>query len=101
MRSQDGDVVTPLPVNVTVIDGETQTLCTNRDQLFDTLNATTGEVVVYIEGFDMTGKAWLGIGRGSGTCPMLVRKAAIIDEGDYSSADLDLARLLAQEAVIS
>ena len=99
VQSNDG-VGTAIP-QTWVIDGAEETLCTTRDQLFDALAAVTSEVVIFTQGFDMTGKTWIGLGRGSGTMPMVLRKAAILREADYSADNLALARQLAKEAVIT
>ena len=94
-------VASALDATTTVIDGETVTVCADRNVLFDTLNATTGEVIVMVEGFSGINENWVALGRGSGTMPMFVRRAVMLKEQDYSTGDLATAKDLAKAAVIA
>ena len=68
-----------------------------RGEIHDAVNGA-GEVVLVIEGLDLSSRSELRIGRGSGTMNATVRRVAVIEESAFP-ANLQQVRQLAAEAV--
>ncbi|MEL6530615.1 MAG: hypothetical protein AAFQ27_11680, partial [Pseudomonadota bacterium] len=68
-----------------------------RGELHDAVNGA-GEVILLMEGINLSGRSQMRIGRGSGTMNATVRRVAVVEEAAFPS-NLQQVRQLAAEAV--
>ncbi|WP_298470064.1 hypothetical protein [uncultured Erythrobacter sp.] len=68
-----------------------------RGEVHNAVNGA-GEVIMLMEGLDLSGRSQIRIGRGSGTMNATVRRVAVIEEGAFPG-NLQLVRQLAADAV--